>query len=268
MLLGKLSEDTGLQTTKTLSLIPSEFQLYLGRGWLTSETALVKRINRNDANGYYKALGLLPSATRLEIKAAFRKLVMKLHPDRGGDEELFRYVVEIAKVRLDPEEKSRYDAVGIDAIYVGSMEREELVRSGVMEGIFNSGPDGQISRFADPGHLPLCEQHWACLTDSGFPADDLTDAWSELCREVSPAVGYRGRLRVGVIEGGLNWPCDPSRTWGIFTTGLHTFVIFQRGIEPNRLIALCAMIDWQSYLLKQIHQGRATAQDREKTSWL
>ena len=52
----------------------SEFEFHPGRGWLTSETALVRRINRNDANGYYRSLGLNPDATRDEIKAAYAEM--------------------------------------------------------------------------------------------------------------------------------------------------------------------------------------------------
>lgn len=233
-------------------LILSNFRVHLGRGWLTAETALVRRINTNDANGYYKALGVSPSATREEIKAAYRSLVKKLHPDlnpgRPDLEELFKYVTEIVSVLLDSEERSRYDSVSGEAVYLGSMEREELARNGVAYNVVEK----QV-----PDHFGAGERHWACLTDSGFLAGQDTDSWVELCREVSPAVGYRGRLRVGVLEGGRNWPCEPDLVWGIFTTGFSTFVIFQRGVEPNRLHALCAMIEWQSHLQKQVQQKRA-----------
>lgn len=232
---------------RTLDRIP-EFQVHVGRGWYTSENALVKFRNKNDANGYYKALGLLPDATKAEIKKAFRKIVKTLHPDRGGDEELFRFIVEIADVLLSEESKTTYDSVDSEHIYLGDMEREELLRAG-----FSEVEKGE--------HV---SEYWACLTDSGFSPDIDTDAWTELCREVSPAVGYRGKIRVGVVEGGRNWPCDPATPWGILTTNSHTFVIFQRGIEPNRLHALCAMIDWQNHLTNQW----AKAQNRERASWL
>lgn len=230
---------------------PSEVELHLGRGWLTSENALVRHVNRNDANGYYKTLGLLPNATKDEIKIAYRKLVKRLHPDLGGNEELFRFVAEIASVLLDSETKRVYDSVGNNAIYIGDMEREELARVGVHV-------DGPVRKDG-----PIHQLHWACLTTSGFPLGKETDAWIELCREVSPAVGYRGKIRAGVIEGGRYWPCDPSLSWGILTAGFYTFAIFQRGVEPNRLHALCAMIDWQKHLLKL----GAQVQDRERTLW-
>lgn len=217
----------------------AEFDLHVGKGWCTSERGLVKFVNRNDANGYYKALSLSPDATREEIKAAYRKLVKTLHPDRGGDEELFRFVVEIANVLLDEESKVSYDSVsGESTIYLGDMEREELCRAGFL----NS------SDLKEPSE----DLHWACLTTFGFSSGRDTDEWINLCWEVSRAVGHRGKLRVGVLEGGPLWPGDPSTPWGILDTGEHSFVVFQRGLEPNRLYALCAMI-------------QAAAHDRERT---
>lgn len=42
----------------------------------------------------YEALGLPPTASAAEIKAAYRDRVKEVHPDRGGDEESFREVQE------------------------------------------------------------------------------------------------------------------------------------------------------------------------------
>lgn len=215
----------------------------MGRGWLTAERSLVRFVNRNDANGYYEALGLSPNASREDIKAAYRRLVKTVHPDRGGDEELFLFITEIANVLLDGESKVAYDSVGRDALYIGNMERAELARRGLMEA-------------ANEAMTKPCSSHWACFTNSGFPPNEDTDAWIDFCREVSPAVGYRGKIRVGIVEGGPSWPGDPAIPWGILSVGYGSaFVIFQRGIKPNRLQALCAMIDWQNYLLKQIRVG-------------
>jgi curved DNA-binding protein len=67
---------------------------------------------------YYKILGVPRSATDKEIKAAFRKLARKYHPDvNKGDkksESRFKEINEANAVLSDPEKRSRYDALGPD----------------------------------------------------------------------------------------------------------------------------------------------------------
>lgn len=69
-----------------------------------------------DYKDYYKALGVSKSATPEEIRAAFKKLAMKYHPDRNqGDaqsEEKFKEVNEAYQVLSDQEKRQRYDQLG------------------------------------------------------------------------------------------------------------------------------------------------------------
>ncbi|MCL6478817.1 MAG: DnaJ domain-containing protein [Peptococcaceae bacterium] len=40
----------------------------------------------------YSVLGLSPGVTLTDIKAAYRRLVKKYHPDAGGDPEMFKRI--------------------------------------------------------------------------------------------------------------------------------------------------------------------------------
>ena len=60
-------------------------------------------------NDYYKILEIDKSASPEEIKQAYRKMAMKHHPDRGGDDEQFKRIQEAYDVLSDPEKKSLYD---------------------------------------------------------------------------------------------------------------------------------------------------------------
>lgn len=65
---------------------------------------------------YYEVLGVSRTATKEEVKKAYRKLAMKHHPDRNPDnaeaEMKFKEASEAADVLLNEEKKSRYDQFG------------------------------------------------------------------------------------------------------------------------------------------------------------
>lgn len=61
---------------------------------------------------YYSILGVGRSASPDEIKAAYRKLAMKYHPDRGGDEKKFKEINEAYDTLSDPQKKAGYDTGG------------------------------------------------------------------------------------------------------------------------------------------------------------
>jgi len=66
---------------------------------------------------YYEVLGIDRGATEGKIKAAFRKLAFKHHPDRNRDdgaEEKFKEINEAYEVLSDPEKRATYDRFGHD----------------------------------------------------------------------------------------------------------------------------------------------------------
>lgn len=58
---------------------------------------------------HYDTLGVSAEATPEEIKKAYRKLSMKHHPDKGGDEEVFKKVADAYTVLSDPQKRQQYD---------------------------------------------------------------------------------------------------------------------------------------------------------------
>src|SRR5881396_1486985 len=67
---------------------------------------------------YYETLGIPKTATDEEIRAAFRKLARKHHPDVAKDktaaEEKFKEINEAYEVLGDPEKRAKYDQLGAD----------------------------------------------------------------------------------------------------------------------------------------------------------
>jgi DnaJ family protein C protein 27 len=58
---------------------------------------------------HYELLGLAATATPEEIKKAYRRAALKHHPDKGGDEEMFKAVCVAMEVLSDENKRSLYD---------------------------------------------------------------------------------------------------------------------------------------------------------------
>ncbi len=65
---------------------------------------------------FYEVLGVSKTATQDEIKAAYRKLAMKYHPDRNPDnkeaEDKFKEAAAAYEVLSNPEKRKQYDQFG------------------------------------------------------------------------------------------------------------------------------------------------------------
>lgn len=67
-------------------------------------------IRRFGEVNYYQVLGVLSTATRDQIRTAYRVKVRSAHPDRGGDPELFAQIAEAWEVLGSPSDREHYDA--------------------------------------------------------------------------------------------------------------------------------------------------------------
>src|SRR5438876_11959546 len=73
---------------------------------------------------YYEILGVQRTATDAEMKASYRKLAMKWHPDRNpGDkdcEHRFKEINEAYEILKDPNKRAAYDRFGHAAFEHGA----------------------------------------------------------------------------------------------------------------------------------------------------
>lgn len=58
---------------------------------------------------YYEILGVNEGASQDDIKKAYKKLAMKHHPDRGGDEKKFQEISQAYDTIGDPSKRQQYD---------------------------------------------------------------------------------------------------------------------------------------------------------------
>lgn len=90
------------------------------------------------ADGYYDILGVGPDASPQEIRAKYRSLIRRIHPDLDGPVALFRQVQEAYEVLSDPARRAEYDrrrAARGSSAWAADTERS----SRSSEGSFNRG---------------------------------------------------------------------------------------------------------------------------------
>ncbi|KAI5124010.1 hypothetical protein M0805_003842 [Coniferiporia weirii] len=79
---------------------------------------------------FYDLLECPVDATEADIKRAYRKKALKLHPDKGGDPELFKEVTDAYNVLSDQSKRMAYDARGeaglSDQGGLGGMDPQDL----------------------------------------------------------------------------------------------------------------------------------------------
>jgi len=73
-----------------------------------------------DTTKLYETLGVEKSADAKEIKKAYRKLAVKHHPDKGGDEHKFKEINAAYEILSDPEQRVKYDRYGLEGLEGGT----------------------------------------------------------------------------------------------------------------------------------------------------
>src|SRR3989344_4185636 len=87
---------------------------------------------------YYNKLGVAKSATKEDIKKAYKKLAMQFHPDRAPDdkkkeyEEKFKEISEAASILGDDKKRQQYDQFGDAAFQRGTGGFEGFDYSDIM----------------------------------------------------------------------------------------------------------------------------------------
>ena len=89
----------------------------------------------------YDILGISKDSSETDIKKAYRKLAVKHHPDKGGDEEVFKKISHAYGILSDTEKKKQYDMFGT---YDDSMPTNMPNFNDIFENIFQGGGMGEM----------------------------------------------------------------------------------------------------------------------------
>lgn len=77
-------------------------------------------MNSKDPKGYYEILELSHTASAAEIKAAYRRRAMELHPDRNKSQNTtkeFQYLNEAYSILSEPPVRAQYDTITVETTH-------------------------------------------------------------------------------------------------------------------------------------------------------
>lgn len=97
----------------------------------------------------YSTLGVSPSASDQDIKNAFRKLAVKYHPDRGGDESKFKEINEAYDKIKTAEKRQKYEQskrFGGDGFSFSFNQNENFDMHDIFNQFFGDDPFGRTKR--------------------------------------------------------------------------------------------------------------------------
>ena len=95
------------------------------------------------SKNFYDVLGIQKDASEGDIRKAYKKLAIKYHPDKGGDEEKFKEISEAYSVLSDSQKRQNYDRFGtVDNNDMNMNDFQDIFSN--MFGGFNHGPFGNI----------------------------------------------------------------------------------------------------------------------------
>lgn len=85
------------------------------RDYTDAQLEMVRRIKR--CGDYYEVLSITKDSTDTDIKKAYKRLALQLHPDKNrapGSVEAFKSVGNAVAVLTDPQKRKAYDLYGVD----------------------------------------------------------------------------------------------------------------------------------------------------------
>lgn len=165
----------------------------------------------------YDLLGVDPYATLPEIRKAFRKMSLKLHPDKNRDdpdaEEKYRVILEAYEILSNPERRKLYDAEGLNAERVA--EWMNILRK--------NGPAHALAQLHRAWkHLVHARWRPPCLSEAiyGFTQHEACKEMEDKTEEEVIAKGkFHGLHGVLGVKGNANasgriaarWECEDKR---------------------------------------------------------
>lgn len=178
-----------------------------------------------DPEGFYAAIGVLPSATAGEIRKAYRKQASKWHPDRCNDpaaEERIRWINLSREVLTDDRRRCEYDRQGAEWFKItADVSRIDFGRIRLGKSRTSTCRIrgwGASDRLGDVA-LPRPASDWWVVELAVVDDETDPDAWYDLAVTASPNATGRFDDVLEVVVGGRLLTIELSATAAISPVG-------------------------------------------------
>ncbi|KAK2560566.1 DnaJ-like protein subfamily C member 10 [Acropora cervicornis] len=149
---------------------------------------------------YYELLGISRDASNTEIRKAFKKLALKLHPDKNTEDpqahEKFTAINKAYEVLKDEELRKKYDVYGEEGL------KDDHFGGGHYQRIYDDDPEIITLSYSDfDVSVEGSDDIWFINFYSPYCSHchDLAPAWREVARELE------GVLRIGAVNCQEEW---------------------------------------------------------------
>ena len=165
----------------------------------------------------YGALGLQRGATEDEVKKAYRKLALRLHPDKPtGDAEKFKKIQEAYEVLSDPQKRQNYDqfgnAEGPQGNPYGGFNPADIFGQ-----MFGGGHRGPIRRANHEHEITISlEEAYRGLTKN-FKIALSKPCWN--CQKKCPQCHGCGQVQIQMGLMAFSQPCPACQGVGVHGQG-------------------------------------------------
>lgn len=198
--------------------VPSVYRSQEGIGYPSCSRALARiPPNINDANDYYKTIGVDPWADEKTIKSAIRKHMANYHPDRDDSDateeekvarrSFFERLKEIATVLLNPILRANYNSIPQGRKLIDSAVLKDMEDRGIGEddpGVqkFARMPEDMDGKETDAKGKRKKAKMWDYLA-TDHNEMDLVNAneWYGYLLDIAPMFQYDGVIKVLLHDG-------------------------------------------------------------------
>jgi len=186
---------------------------------------------------FYDILGVSKDASKEDIKKAYKKLAIQLHPDKGGDPEKFKELSEAYQVLSDDAQKDKYDQLGDEGFAASGGDGpggfhgmnphdvfEQLFGRGGMPFHFDFGMGGmeRHTKRKDHRHVLKISLHDAYFGTNKTLKVSITKMCVK-CKDTCYACQGKGAVtemrRMGFFTQMMTRPCDSCQGSGFMAKG-------------------------------------------------